>query len=57
MGSFTTFGAELVDKLDNVGIKIDGERKGVYQVQKNVIKYSPTGFQGQEITLGARVAE
>ena len=56
VGSFTTFGAELVDKLDNVGIKIDGERKGVYQVQKNVIKYSPSGFR-QEITLGSRVAE
>ncbi len=55
-GSFTTFGAELVDKLDNVGIKIDGERKGVYQTQKNVIKYSPSGFR-QEITIGARVAE
>lgn len=56
VGSFTTFGAYLVDKLDNVGIKIDGERKGVYQVQKNVIKYSPSGFR-QEITIGARVAE
>lgn len=56
VGSFTTFGAELVDKLDNIGIKIDGERKGIYQVQKNVIKYSPSGFR-QEITLGARVAE
>lgn len=55
-GSFTTFGAELVDKLDNVGIKIDGERKGVYQTQKNVIKYSPSGFR-QEITIGARIAE
>lgn len=55
-GSFTTFGAELVDKLDNVGVKIDGERKGVYQTQKNVIKYSPSGFR-QEITIGARVAE
>lgn len=55
-GSFATFGAELVDKLDNVGIKIDGERKGVYQTQKNVIKYSPSGFR-QEITIGARVAE
>lgn len=55
-GSFTTFGAELVDKLDNVGIKIDGERKGVYQAKKNVIKYSPSGFR-QEITIGARVAE
>lgn len=55
-GSFTTFGAELVDKLDNIGIKIDGERKGVYQVQKNVIKYGTGGFR-QEITIGARVAE
>lgn len=55
-GSFTTFGAELVDKLDNVGIKLDGERKGVYQTQKNVIKYSPSGFR-QEITIGSRVAE
>lgn len=51
VGSFTTFGAELVDKLDNVGIKIDGERKGVYQVQKNVIKYSRA--VSDEITLGA----
>ena len=56
VGSFTTFGAELVDKLDNIGIKIDGERKGIYQTQKNVIKYSPNGFR-QEITIGARVAE
>lgn len=56
VGSFMTFGAELVDKLDNLGIKIDGERKGIYQVQKNIIKYSPGGFR-QEITLGARVAE
>jgi phage protein D len=54
-GSFTTFGAGLVDKLDNVAIKIDGKREGVYQVQKNVIKYSPAGFR-QEITIGGRVA-
>lgn len=55
-GSFTTFGFELVDKLDNVAIKIDGERKGVYQVEKNVIKYGSSGYR-QEITIGARVAE
>ncbi|MDR1274595.1 MAG: hypothetical protein LBK12_08595 [Odoribacteraceae bacterium] len=54
-GSFTTFGTQLVDKLDNVAIKIDGKREGVYQVQKNVIKYSPAGFR-QEITIGGRVA-
>ncbi len=55
-GSFTTFGAELVDKLDNIGIKIDGERKGIYQVQKNTIKYGTDGFR-QEIVIGDRVAE
>lgn len=55
-GSFTTFGAPLVDCLDVVGIKIDDERKGKYQVQKNVITYGTGGFR-QEITLGARVAE
>lgn len=55
-GSFTTFGAKLVDKLTAIGIKIDGEKKGVYQVKKNVIKYGTSGFR-QEITLGARIAE
>lgn len=55
-GSFTTFGYRLVDKLDAVGIKIDGKKKGVYQVRKNVIKYGTGGFR-QEITLGQRVAE
>lgn len=55
-GSLTTFGYRLVDKLDAVGIKIDGEKQGVYQVKKNVIKYGTGGFR-QEITLGQRVAE
>ena len=55
-GSFTTFGGDLVDKLDNVAIKINGKREGVYQVQKNVITYSTSGFR-QEITPGGRVAE
>lgn len=55
-GSFTTFGAKLVDKLTAIGIKIDDEKKGVYQVKKNVIKYGTSGFR-QEITLGARIAE
>lgn len=53
-GSFTTFGAQLLDKLDNVGVKIDGQRMGIYQVRKNVIKYSASGYR-QEITLGQRV--
>ncbi len=55
-GSFTTFGYKLVDKLTTIGMKIDGEKKGVYQVRKNVIKYGTGGFR-QEITLGARIAE
>ncbi len=55
-GSFTTFGYKLADKLTAIGIKIDGEKKGIYQVKKNVIKYGTGGFR-QEITLGARIAE
>ncbi|MFQ8748862.1 MAG: hypothetical protein ACLR8T_12940 [Alistipes finegoldii] len=55
-GSFTTFGAVLIDKLDNIGIKIDGVRRGIYQTDKNVIKYGTGGFR-QEITIGLRVSE
>mgnify|MGYP004514823461 FL=1 len=55
-GSFTTFGYRLVDKLDAIGIKIDGNKMGVYQAQKNVIKYGTGGYR-QEITLGQRVAK
>lgn len=55
-GSLTTFGYKLVDKLDTVGIKIDGTPMGIYQVKKNVIKYGSGGYR-QEITLGLRVAE
>ncbi len=55
-GSFRTFGHMLLDRLDIIGIKIDGERKGKYQVQKNTITYGSSGFR-QDITLGPRVAE
>lgn len=55
-GSLTTFGYKLVDKLDTVGIKIDGTPMGVYQVKKNVIKYGSGGYR-QEVSLGLRVAE
>lgn len=55
-GSFTTFGYRLVDKLDAIGLKIDGERKGIYQVRKNIIRYGTGGFR-QEITLGERIAQ
>lgn len=55
-GSFTTFGYRLVDKLNAIGINIDGNKMGVYQVQKNVIKYGTGGYR-QEINLGQRVAK
>lgn len=55
-GSFQTFGHVLLDVLDVIGIKIDGERKGKYQVQKNTITFGSSGFR-QDITLGARAAE
>ena len=45
-----------MDKLDAIGIKIDGNKMGVYQVKKNVIKYGTGGYR-QEITLGLRVAK
>ena len=53
-GSFTTFGHQLVNKLDSVAIKIDGAKLGVYQVKKNIISYGLQGLR-QEITLGGRV--
>lgn len=55
-GSFQTFGHTLLDVLDVIGIKIDGERKGKYQVAKNTITFGSSGFR-QDITLGARAAE
>lgn len=55
-GSFVTFGHMLLDRLDVIGIKIDGERKGKYQIQKNTITYGSSGFR-QNITLGPRVVE
>lgn len=53
-GSFTTFGECLVDKLDTIGIVLDGRKKGLYQVEKNTIKYGTGGFR-QEIVPGGRV--
>lgn len=54
VGSFETFGAYLVDKLDTIGIVLDGEKKGLYQVEKNTISYGSGGFR-QEIELGDRI--
>lgn len=55
-GSFTTFGASLVDCLDAIGLIIDGKKAGVYQVKKNLIKYGTSGFR-QVIDLGLRVGD
>ncbi len=55
-GSLTSFGYKLVDKLDEIGIKIDGAKKGIYLVKKNVIVYGTDGYR-QEITVGQKIAE
>lgn len=54
-GNLTTFGYKLVEKLDIVGVIIDGEKMGTYQVKKNTIKYGSNGYR-QDITLGMRVS-
>lgn len=53
-GSFEAFGARLVDKLDTVGVVLDGEKCGEYQVKKNTITYGTGGFR-QSIELGKRM--
>lgn len=55
-GSFTTFGYMPVKLLDCIGIKIDGEKRGVYQVSKNELTFGMAGYR-QKITLGRRVAD
>lgn len=52
-GSFTTFGLEWVDKLDNVAIRMDGQRQGIYQVKKNEITFGSGGIR-QNITIEGR---
>lgn len=53
-GSFKTFGYRLADVMDPIGVIIDDEKRGVYQVAKNVITFGDSGFR-QDITLGQRV--
>lgn len=55
-GSLTTFGHTLVDVLDSIGIVIDGERRGIYGVKKNVIRFGTDGYR-QELTIGQRVGD
>lgn len=53
-GSFEVFGAVLVDKLDTIGIILDGVKKGQYQVVNNNITYNTGGLR-QKIEIGDRV--
>lgn len=55
-GSLKTFAMSPLDKLDLVGVKLDGKRMGIYQVSKSVIKYGTEGYH-QEVTLGQRIRE
>lgn len=55
-GSFTTFGFRLVDKLDIIGIRLSGQRRGRYTVKKNTITYSSSGLR-QKIEIDSRVGE
>lgn len=53
-GTLTTFGHCLLDKMDNVAVKLGGDPKGVYQVKKNTIRYGVQGLR-QDVTLGERI--
>jgi len=55
-GSFTALGGRLADRMDTVSLRIDGRRMGVYEVEKNVIRYGTGGIR-QEITIGRRTGE
>lgn len=50
-GTITVFGGHLVEKYDLIGLKENGEKRGVYEVQKNVITFGLNGYR-QIITLG-----
>lgn len=53
-GSLKAFGAPLVEKLDVVGVVLDGRKQGLYAVKKNTITYGREGFR-QEIALDHRI--
>lgn len=53
-GSFEAFGGRLVDKLDTIGVILDGEKCGEYQVKKNTITYGTGGLR-QSVEIGNRI--
>ena len=50
-GTITVFGGRLVEKYDLIGIKKNGEKIGIYEVEKNVITFGTTGYR-QKIWIG-----
>lgn len=50
-GTLTVFGGRLIEKFDLVGIKENGEKRGVYEVVKNTITFGINGYR-QIITIG-----
>lgn len=50
-GTLTVFGGRLIEKFDLVGIKENGEKRGVYEVVKNIITFGINGYR-QTITIG-----
>ena len=52
-GKLTTFGGRLVGLLDHVAVKIDAQRRGIYQIEANEISFGTEGYR-QTITLGRK---
>lgn len=50
-GTITVFGGKLIEKYDLIGLKENGEKRGIYEVQKNLITFGLNGYR-QIITLG-----
>ena len=54
-GSLTVFGGEIIDKLDQLRITLDGESVGTWQVDRNDITWGPAGFR-QTLTIGSKLS-
>lgn len=50
-GTITVFGGLLIEKFDLIGIMENGEKRGIYEVVKNVITFGLNGYR-QTITIG-----
>lgn len=50
-GNITVFGGRLLEKFDLIGLKENGNKIGIYEVQKNIITFGINGYR-QQITIG-----